>query len=151
MKKIIFALAMSLFLMPAFAQRNNDRNNHRDNDRHERRDDRHHDIHNDDHHRPPAPVRIATAEEVDMIYNYIRGISFDKDKLSGIKICMQLSPMRAEDIARVVRLISFDDTKMDALKFCYDLCPDKEHYSVAINVLTFDMHKDKMYKYIANH
>ncbi|MCQ2251315.1 MAG: DUF4476 domain-containing protein [Bacteroidales bacterium] len=142
MKKIIFALAMSLFMLPAFAQHHDiHHDNHHDTHRHD---------HHDDHHHGPA-IRIASPEEVDMIYHYIKSISFDKDKMEGIKICMQLTPMTAEDIARLVGLISFDDTRLETLKFCYPLCPNKDRYMVAVDRLSFSSNKDKMVKFMAHH
>lgn len=149
MKKILFALAFSLFMIPAFAQHHD---NHHDN---------HHDIHRNDHHdhrdphddrRQPAPViRIASPEEVDMISNYIRTLSFDKQKADGIKLFMQIIPMKAEDIARLVGTLSFDDDKKKVLKFCYPLCPDQDRYHIAIERLSSTFDRDEMYKFIATH
>lgn len=144
MKKIVFSFVLSLFMLPVFAQHHdhnhNDRNDHRS----------HHDEH-DDRHRPVPVIRIASPEEVDMIVNYIRSLSFDKEKVEGIKLFMQIIPMKAEDIARMVGILSFDDDKMKVLKFCYPLCPNQDRYHVAIEKLSSTFDRDEMYKYIATH
>ncbi len=142
MKKIIFALAMSLFMIPAMAQ-------HHDN---------HHDIHHDDHHNHhddrhhPAPViRVASPEEVAIIRQLVNDLSSSWEQAKAVKTCMQLVPMRAEDLASVIHKISFDDSKMDVLEFCYPLCPNREKYTIAIEELSFRSNKEKMYKFIARH
>lgn len=146
MKKIIFALAMSLFMIPAMAQHHD---NHHDN---------HHDVHHDDHHNHhddrhhPAPViRIASPEEVAIIRQLVHDLSSSWDQAKAVKTCMQLAPMRAEDLASIIHMISFDDSKMDVLEFCYPLCPNKEKYTIAIEELSFRSNKEKMYKFIARH
>ncbi len=142
MKKIIFALSMSLFMIPAMAQHHNDRHDNHHNDRHEHHDDRHH----------PAPViRIASPEEVALVRQLVHDLNSSWDQAKAVKTCMQLAPMRAEDLASVIHKISFDDAKMDVLEFCYPLCPNKERYSVAIEELSFHSNKDKMYKFISRH
>ncbi|MCQ2204725.1 MAG: DUF4476 domain-containing protein [Bacteroidales bacterium] len=160
MKKMLFALVMSLFMLPAFGQNNdnaNEKMHHGNKEMHENRG--HHDgqghkgLHHGQgkrHHRG-GRMHFASPEKVDLIYNYVNDQMSSNDKKKAVKLCMQLTPMKAEDISRMIDLFSFDDDKMEILEFCYPLCPNKEKYVIAIDKLSFSSNKDKMYKMMATH
>lgn len=150
MKKIILTFILSLVMLPAFAQHYD--NNHHNNHHHDvpsRHDGDHH--HHGDHVVPAPMIRIASPEEVAIISNYIDGLMSSSSRLEAIKLCMQLAPMAAEDLAMIVNKITFDNDKLEALQFCYPLCPNKENYVVAIEQLTFQSNKEKLYKFIATY
>lgn len=93
-------------------------------------------------------TQVAEPYQVDLIIEYIQGISFDRDKLKAAILCVQICPVQASDIARIASLISFDSSRKDFLKKAYPYCPDPQHYQLAVESLTFSSNREEVYRYI---
>lgn len=94
------------------------------------------------------PMRVADREQVQLIIDYIKGVTFDKEKLRAAILCVKLVPVLSEDLARIVPLFTFDDAKKEFLKEAFRYCPDPEHYHVAVDKLTFNSSREEVYRVI---
>ncbi len=106
MKKIIFALAMSLFMIPAMAQHHD---NHHDN---------HHDIHHDDHHNHhddrhhPAPViRVASPEEVAIIRQLVHDLTSSWDQAKAVKTWLEARDLLQNKHEHSLEIYTSGDTE----------------------------------------
>ena len=107
---------------------------------------RHTDVYVGAHHH--EHTNVAEPYQVDLILEYIHGISFDRDKLKAAILCVQICPVRSSDIARVASLITFDSSRKEFLKEAYRYCPDPQHYHVAVETLTFNSSREEVYRYM---
>lgn len=96
---------------------------------------------------PPQQLG-ATPEQLDMIIDYISGISFDSDKLKAAQLIVRICPIRSCDLGRIIELFSFDDKRMEVLVAAYPYCPDPEHFGCAVDRLTFSSNRDEVYRRI---
>ena len=82
-------------------------------------------------------VPAASPQEVDVVINAIRKMSFDSQKLEMARVCLMLRPMFAEDIARVAKCFNFDSDKLKFLKDAYPNCVDKMNKRFLEESMTF--------------
>ena len=109
---------------------------------------RHNDVYVGARHHEHTPV--AEPYQVDLIIEYIQGISFDREKQRAAILCVQLCPVRSADIARIASLLTFDSSRKEFLKEAYRYCPDPQHYQVAVETLTFSSSREEVYRYMRN-
>lgn len=106
------------------------------------------------HHCPVHQEKVvcmssaATPEQMDRIVEYIKGISFDSDKLKAAKLIVSVCPIRSCDLVRIIEIFGFDDNRMEVLIAAYPYCPDPEHFHRAVEKLSFMSNREKVYQSI---
>lgn len=116
----------------------NNRNDKYEN--HDRQD------HQDHHNHPHGPVFVISPEQVDIIVDYLKSISFDDDKLKVAKLCSQICPLNTHAIGRIAKQFTFDNRRSEFIIFAYEFCVDKENYTLLREVFTFKSEADKVFE-----
>ena len=102
--------------------------------------------------RETAPYRHhhykASREQVGIVMDYLKSVSFDSDRLKAAKVCVSICPIPCDDLKDIVRMFSFDDRKMEIMKAAYGNCPDRENFWQVIRVLDWESNREKMFKFI---
>ena len=111
--------------------------------------EQHHDPHHHDphHHHPapaPAPVRVASAEQLQMALQILDKQSYDDKRMEVARLCVVLCPFPVRDLSRMASRFTMEDRKVDFLKFAYRYCPDPENYYLLREVLRYHSDYDKL-------
>lgn len=104
---------------------------------------------NDRHAMAPSVAEPwATPEQVMMMVDYIKSLSFDDKKVEAAMVFVRLKPIPAEGLARIAKEMSFDDNRLEFLKRAYDYCPNRQDYLVVLDVFSFKSNEDKMIEWM---
>jgi len=96
----------------------------------------------------PQAHRIANEDQITTIAKYIKGISFDSDRVKAMKCIVQVTPIPVDGLKQIMKSFSFDDARLEVLKFAYPYCPDTQNYQWLNNAFSFSYNYDKLAQYI---
>lgn len=109
MRRIIFAILLSVVASTLVCGQNIERHRHHDR-------------------RHVCVDPIATQKQIEDIVDYISKRNFDDDKMGIAKLCVTLVPIPTDGLFKIAKLFSFDEKRKEFLYFAYEYCPDKENY-----------------------
>lgn len=125
-------------------------------------DNHHHDGHHDGHHHhhhhhqtppppAPAPVKVATPEQLQWALQVLDKQSYDDKRMEVAKLCVVLCPFPVKDLARMVDRFTMEDNKVKFLTFAHHYCPDPENYYRLRDALRYRSDYDKLMEAVDPH